>query len=260
MCGEYLTTMVRLTPSRGSPPHVWRILQLILPIFKTEGITSTCVENTPLLGIFLKVILDHLHMCGEYFKKPLIDTDRTGSPPHVWRILIGAAVSAVSKGITSTCVENTNSYHVVWKIYQDHLHMCGEYRMFRKLKPLIIGSPPHVWRIPQTKGKSKRKTRITSTCVENTLSMKLWDKIRVGSPPHVWRIHLCNLCSNLTNRITSTCVENTTNQRFKGSRASGSPPHVWRILSTSKALLNSDRITSTCVENTLNAWLVAIYA
>ena len=101
--------------------------------------------------------------------------------------------------------------------------------MFNKLSPLGGGSPPHVWRIPQSEHGANVFWRITSTCVENTSVLPIMllafkDHLHMcgeylyntgelapgqGSPPHVWRIHDEHFKIWQTGRITSTCVENT---------------------------------------------------
>ena len=62
--------------------------------------------------------------------------------------------------------------------------MCGEYTMFNKLSPLGGGSPPHVWRIPQSEHGANVFWRITSTYVENTVKVNvnvplLWDHLHI---------------------------------------------------------------------------------
>ena len=86
--------------------------------------------------------------------------------------------------------------------------MCGEYGILARLIPMLVGSPPHVWRIPIDDSDPDNPQRITSTCVENTtlteelnrrhkdhlhmcgeyFSLKLQIFFFQGSPPHVWRI------------------------------------------------------------------------
>ena len=168
--------------------------------------------------------------------------------------------------------------------------MCGEYMAMVAAVGLMLGSPPHVWRIHGSKEADDAKQRITSTCVENTLVCSCWPSIRQdhlhmcgeyalireqrlkhgGSPPHVWRIQLNTVTSATSPGITSTCVENTTmkpNTQIKfrdhlhmcgeysylkraTSQHQGSPPHVWRIRARTNISQNDMRITSTCVENT----------
>ena len=188
---------------------MWRIPSA--PSAKLDGIriTSTCVENTILIKSPRLITEDHLHMCGEYSLTGVIILSSTGSPPHVWRIQEQMSIYCSNIGITSTCVENTNSGKIKTHQFKDHLHMCGEYLMTCKKRLLIWGSPPHVWRIRISTNSIDQITGITSTCVENTtLSFSLFI-LKVGSPPHVWRIPLQNCPNLLQFGITSTCVENT---------------------------------------------------
>ena len=107
--------------------------------------------------------------------------------------------------------------------------MCGEYTMFNKLSPLGGGSPPHVWRIPQSEHGANVFWRITSTCVENTSVLPI---MLLAFKDH---LHMCGEYAT-----TSTIAEDE----------KGSPPHVWRILSITDPRYLLIRITSTCVENT----------
>ena len=91
------------------------------------------------------------------------------------------------------------------------------------------GSPPHVWRIHDEVYSSNERKGITSTCVENTKTQKVFNRddedhlhmcgeylplssfgtCILGSPPHVWRIRDKDMQKEYNKRITSTCVENT---------------------------------------------------
>ncbi len=86
--------------------------------------------------------------------------------------------------------------------------MRGEYFNLNCRRLMYRGSPPHAWRIPNARLFDHRFSRITSTCVENTVlyqsfGASLEDHLhmrgeyskpptnsakRIGSPPHAWRI------------------------------------------------------------------------
>ena len=142
--------------------------------------------------------------------------------------------------------------------------------MFRKLKPLIIGSPPHTWRIQIKFADYNPRIRITSTYVENTNFVTCcWrdcqDHLHIrgeygdqfisflisqGSPPHTWRILTKDIVSLGVSRITSTYVENTAFLAQLSSNPKGSPPHTWRIRQKLADFFGVSGITSTYVENT----------
>ena len=147
---------------------MWRIPSA--PSAKLDGIriTSTCVENTILIKSPRLITEDHLHMCGEYSLTGVIILSSTGSPPHVWRIQEQMSIYCSNIGITSTCVENTNSGKIKTHQFKDHLHMCGEYDKRTGVQLCSLGSPPHVWRILNDLQEAIVNLRITSTCVENT--------------------------------------------------------------------------------------------
>ena len=152
------------------------------------------------------------------------------------------------------------------------------------------GSPPHVWRIHDEVYSSNERKGITSTCVENTKTQKVFNRDDedhlhmcgeyckgswlnghgLGSPPHVWRIRLVIIGHSPDDGITSTCVENTYRCHLlalayqdhlhmcgeyvikicKKNITKGSPPHVWRIQYIDLLHGVMWGITSTCVENT----------
>ena len=137
---------------------------------------------------------------------------------------------------------------------------------------MILGSPPHTWRIPRNYDFTDISNGITSTHVENTLLQVLlnwclgdhlhtrgeynWRLLvknwRLGSPPHTWRIHENKSLLYVAERITSTHVENTVPAPLKTAIYLGSPPHTWRIHSFAKNHAIVTGITSTHVENTVN--------
>ena len=126
---------------------------------------------------------------------------------------------------------------------------------------MILGSPPHTWRIPRNVFRSAVKTRITSTHVENTtISFGFWcvtlDHLHTRGEYYLLtnqqRQHL---------RITSTHVENTHSCQLlpefgkdhlhtRGEYSPtlyhepfllGSPPHTWRIRLLSRQSTSSVR-------------------
>ena len=152
-----------------------------------------------------------------------------GSPPHTWRILNDDAIGALGLRITSTYVENTNRFSSSGILPWDHLHIRGEYKIFKFRWIRKMGSPPHTWRILIWMIFTAVKARITSTYVENTVILtetKILERdhlhIRgeywfcrnkviqdLGSPPHTWRIQYLLPSSPNGKGITSTYVENT---------------------------------------------------
>ena len=86
MCGEYLGITILLKGSSGSPPHSWRILDVVGQLATYAGITSTLVENTVADYSTAAAYQDHLHTRGEYRAFFMPKNSFTGSPPHSWRI------------------------------------------------------------------------------------------------------------------------------------------------------------------------------
>ena len=274
----------------GSPPHTWRIPKKRAGEGISGRITSTYVENTNASDYFDWPSRDHLHIRGEYQEIGLCFLHNPGSPPHTWRIQYGGNTIDNINGITSTYVENTGSSSAYVRLYEDHLHIRGEYDISKRHYGGLSGSPPHTWRIQKWRKNNLKSTRITSTYVENTVILtetKILERdhlhIRgeywfcrnkviqdLGSPPHTWRIQYLLPSSPNGKGITSTYVENTVKMKpntriledhlhIRGEYFTifgvfnsflGSPPHTWRILLQAIMPYAAARITSTYVENT----------
>ena len=188
-------------------------------------------------------------MRGEYLPlRPLLLTV-TGSPTHVWGILVIRAKKSFLTRVTHTRVGNTNSALDRHPFDQGHPHTCGEYQ-----KEVIAcynssGSPPHVWGILDSGVLDKlRLVGHPHTCGEydKALQTAVYD---AGSPPHVWGIHSKIQLIMRTLGVTPTRVGNTAHKRSLclshqghphtcGEYADdglpqqvmeGSPPHVWGI-------------------------------
>ena len=140
--------MLEMLKSQGSPPHTWRIQGGDLSNTYMSRITSTYVENTKSWS--------------------WISLRTWGSPPHTWRIHNYSEDALREIRITSTYVENTYLISASHWLFQDHLHIRGEYTKARCLTVLAIGSPPHTWRIQVFCLDLPFCGRITSTYVENT--------------------------------------------------------------------------------------------
>ena len=128
------------------------------------------MENTAVSQGVSTALEDHLHIRGEYFCATHSTPGNTGSPPHTWRIQIGIKVDIRLEGITSTYVENTCISNWSPDANEDHLHIRGEYFDNFFWSALVMGSPPHTWRIHVQEMFNNLSDRITSTYVENT-----WD-------------------------------------------------------------------------------------
>ena len=125
--GEYTWKQVFILIIIGSPPHTWRIRHSKKFYHGRSGITSTYVENTHNIPKMVGDLEDHLHIRGEYSPMLYHEPFLLGSPPHTWRIPLSAICLFCWLGITSTYVENTRySPPVAW-LFQDHLHIRGEY-------------------------------------------------------------------------------------------------------------------------------------
>ena len=145
--GEYIVSGRIFFCLIGSPPHTWRILGQTFDSFDFDGITSTYVENTKLQYEYDRQRWDHLHIRGEYSISVLCFFGNSGSPPHTWRILFRIDRNKHSIRITSTYVENTLIFLSNQSIFEDHLHIRGEYYNPWNMSNTTIGSPPHTWRI-----------------------------------------------------------------------------------------------------------------
>ena len=64
--GEYLIGKDLWIPDEGSPPLAWGILKMSSKTYGVDGITPTCVGNTPITIERPSLCKDHPHLRGEY--------------------------------------------------------------------------------------------------------------------------------------------------------------------------------------------------
>ena len=166
--GEYTYQQSGEAHFEGSPPHTWRIRKFETKMQWNMGITSTYVENTRVNSIAFLKYWDHLHIRGEYPIRDSPELTKMGSPPHTWRIQSVSTIMHANFRITSTYVENTSVHDAKRFWARDHLHIRGEYGMRLRIFSLMVGSPPHTWRILKTHKIKIVGNGITSTYVENT--------------------------------------------------------------------------------------------
>ena len=146
---DYLFFIFREIPWYKSkmPPRTWRIQPRWNGDIDSLGITSTYVENTLNMHLPLMHQQDHLHIRGEYSIVAIVIVSKVGSPPHTWRIQYQPVRLSGRLRITSTYMENTASLYQIQSPKRDHLHIRGEYRAGIFGMKIVLGSPPHTWRI-----------------------------------------------------------------------------------------------------------------
>ena len=113
-------------------PLAQQAKSVLIPITK-RGISTLFIYqkcwHTSVYRLFICALKDSntLNMCGEYLNPELHPLNQLGSPPHTWRILDAQHASAAESRITSTYVENTIYKRSYRRLFEDHLHIRGEY-------------------------------------------------------------------------------------------------------------------------------------
>ena len=192
-----------------------------------------------------------------------------GSPPLAWGIPVCVFDISQTERITPTCVGNTSRPQQGCARVKDHPHLRGEYVTIGPTWATIEGSPPLAWGIHFAFSHNSSSSRITPTCVGNTIfansqNTRFEDHPHLrgeyttslfttanskGSPPLAWGIPRPGDVCELLEGITPTCVGNTTllkqhrrqrrdhphlrGEYYEEERASmsekGSPPLAWGI-------------------------------
>ena len=148
MRGEYRKHDLQILLIAGSPPLAWGILAAVPVVLNQQGITPTCVGNTPRSNPRRRPRGDHPHLRGEYETNITKPPGISGSPPLAWgiRMLIDLG-------------------HCHGRI---HPHLRGEYLKARRSRSTRRGSPPLAWGIPEEEIDGVLTHGITPTCVGNT--------------------------------------------------------------------------------------------
>ena len=87
---------------------------------------------------------DHPRMCGEHFLSLSYSVSRAGSSPHVRGARFRTAHVVQVVGIIPACAGSTLAHLPVWTLPRDHPRMCGEHKVHPTMKPVELGSSPHV--------------------------------------------------------------------------------------------------------------------
>ena len=84
--GEYNRAQNKRAGRKGSPPHTWGILDIVVVLNDIPRITPTYMGNTNVVQVSMSTTKDHPHIHGEYFSIKRSITVYRGSPPHTWGI------------------------------------------------------------------------------------------------------------------------------------------------------------------------------
>ena len=139
----------------------------------------------------------------------MLNVTGKGSSPHTWRIPAKTQTYFEHASIISTYVENTRLVQHLFRLFQDHLHIRGEYLLHRPRYDYHQGSSPHTWRILNLCRSGADVIGIISTYVENT---QVLFKVQALIQDH---LHIRGEYYYLKDsysggaRIISTYVENT---------------------------------------------------
>ena len=86
----------------------------------------------------------------------------------MWGIHPAQFGNAALKRITPTYVGNTPCHRLIYPLYKDHPHVCGEYNHRTISFGPSLGSPPRMWGILRDVDGILEENGITPTYVGNT--------------------------------------------------------------------------------------------
>ncbi len=290
--GEYFLYHRSHPGSHGSSPHPWGI-RFPFTLGGTHGrFIPTSVGNTVERIAEMDTRAVHPHIRGEYETGRRRTSRGDGSSPHPWGILDPKVTDPIIERFIPTSVGNTCMIRERYRYFTVHPHIRGEYQTLKPPKPLIPGSSPHPWGIPDLDRHGRWRLRFIPTSVGNTLSalsdgqsFPVHPHIRgeydlpacnqiveSGSSPHPWGIHV--LCERPieNDRFIPTSVGNTqyvsphgrdftVHPHIRGeylyigdkvANNDGSSPHPWGILGVTDNLGEKHRFIPTSVGNTLS--------
>ena len=172
---------------------------------------------------------NYLRVRGEYFPPGCLPCARWELPPRARRIQGFALPSAIRKGTTSACAENTGAPLGLPTCVRNYLRVRGEYHTAMMQAKDAAELPPRARRIRSLISSTRWATGTTSACAENTYMKKsmirrMWNYLRVRGeykntgwlprpnselPPRARRIPFHFSCTVLYHGTTSACAENT---------------------------------------------------
>ena len=148
--GEYSTAVSRLEDLPELPPRARRILDQLDRIFKVNGTTSACAENTTGGPGRTKFRRNYLRVRGEYYRHRLERPFDGELPPRARRIHVPVDSVGVVFGTTSACAENTLFLKKLEPGWWNYLRVRGEYRTKAHNRAKRTELPPRARGIPFT--------------------------------------------------------------------------------------------------------------
>ena len=168
MRGEYSTAVSRLEDLPELPPRARRILDQLDRIFKVNGTTSACAENTTGGPGRTKFRRNYLRVRGEYYRHRLERPFDGELPPRARRIHVPVDSVGVVFGTTSACAENTLFLKKLEPGWWNYLRVRGEYRTKAHNMAKRTELPPRARRIRGRVPPIDQIQGTTSACAENT--------------------------------------------------------------------------------------------
>ena len=172
MCGEKFCSVLSLSLSLGSPPHVRGKAWDTCAYVARYGITPACAGKSGYTYRCCWFVGDHPRMCGEKSASKTEAEAALGSPPHV-RGKVSEQISALSVSrITPACAGKSQKTLVKIPILKDHPRMCGEKAPCPPIAERTGGSPPHVRGKVDINVAEELSRRITPACAGKRLYEK----------------------------------------------------------------------------------------
>ena len=125
VCGADTFALMIVPPMVGSPPRVRSRPSETLHRWWRGRITSACAEQTIRGGGIIRLVWDHLRVCGADSTHTFNAGHSRGSPPRVRSRRCPVRWTVRPIRITSACAEQTKAANNGPWVSQDHLRVCG---------------------------------------------------------------------------------------------------------------------------------------
>ncbi len=112
-----------------------------------------------------EVFWDHPHACGDKRQIACEKINKMGSSPRVWGQDSKCGGNVISAGIIPTRVGTSDIFFLVYLVFRDHPHACGDKQEMGCVTLSVAGSSPRVWGQVEEHIKGMDKRRIIPTRV-----------------------------------------------------------------------------------------------
>jgi len=167
--GELYLEVLDRAARIGSSPRAWGTQVMLNRLEEMDRFIPTCMGNSNLCVMILRLIPVHPHVHGELCATTIIAPTGTGSSPRAWGTHHGGLKRHTMKRFIPTCMGNSSTPFLHLITLPVHPHVHGELDFLGVTPESLCGSSPRAWGTRLRRQGVDHPARFIPTCMGNSL-------------------------------------------------------------------------------------------